>query len=220
MGLAHATAMVVGIILGPSIFVQPSEITRLVPSATGLLVVWLGAGLLTLCGALVCAELTAVFPHTGGVYVFLKESYGPPVGFLWGWAMFWSMHSGIIAAIAVILARYVAYFVPLSETGVRAVAMAAILLLSAINYLGIKPGSAVQLLLTIVKLGAIVAVAALLFLYGGAAHRAIPREPTGQFVSVISYGLAIAAGLFAFGGRIFGGNAAALLGGAKRRRSA
>src|SRR5512140_3851772 len=79
MGLPHATAMVVGIILGASIFVQPSEITRLVPTTSGLLLVWLAAGLLTFCGALVCAELTSVFPHTGGVYVFLKESYGRPV---------------------------------------------------------------------------------------------------------------------------------------------
>src|SRR5512146_3052540 len=66
MGLVHATAMVVGIILGASIFVQPSEITRLVPNPRGLLLVWLGAGLLTFCGALVCAELTNGFPRAGG----------------------------------------------------------------------------------------------------------------------------------------------------------
>lgn len=200
MGLPHATAMVVGIILGASIFVQPSEITRLVPSTAGLLLVWLVAGLLTFLGALVCAELTTVFPKTGGVYVFLKNTYGAPVGFLWGWAMFWSMHSGIIAAIAVILARYVGYFVLLSETGVRAVAIASILLLSAINYVGVKPGSAVQLFLTIAKLGAIVVIAGLLFWFGGAAHRALPPQPATEHIPLISYGLAVAAGLFAFGG--------------------
>src|SRR6266481_2621202 len=127
MSLAHATSMVIGIILGASVFIQPSEITRLVPNTRGLMLVWLAAGALTLCGALVCAELSSVFPDTGGVYVFLKRIFSPALGFLWGWGMFWSVHSGIIAAIAVILARYVAYFVPLGENAIRAVAITAIL---------------------------------------------------------------------------------------------
>ena len=115
--------MVVGIIIGASIFVQPSEIARLVPSVPGVFAVWIVAGLLTLFGALCCAELASAFPRAGGVYVFLKETYSPAVGFLWGWAMFWSMHSGIIAAIAVVFARYVGYFVPLTDTGIRLVAI-------------------------------------------------------------------------------------------------
>ena len=62
--------------------------------------------LLPMGGALVCAELSSAFPRTGGVYVFLRETYSPAVGFLWGWAMFWSVHSGIAAAIATVFARY------------------------------------------------------------------------------------------------------------------
>src|SRR5258708_8426044 len=174
MSLPHATAMVVGIILGASIFIQPSEITRLVPSVRGLMMVWLAAGVLTGCGALVCAELSSVFPHTGGVYIFLKQIFSPALGFLWGWGMFWSMHSGIIAAIAVILARYVAYFVPMGEHGIRAVAIAAILLLSGVNYLGVKPGSAVQVVLTAAKVGAGVVVGVLFFCFGGPAYPALP----------------------------------------------
>lgn len=201
MGLSHATAMVVGIMLGASIFVQPSEITRLVPSTRGLMLVWLAAGALTFCGALVCAELSSAFPHTGGVYVFLRRIFSPAVGFLWGWAMFWSMHSGIIAAIAVILARYVAYFVPLGEGAIRALAIGAILLLSGINYLGVKPGSAVQLALTGAKLAAILLMGFLFFWFGGQAHRALPADsPAAERVSLGAYGLAVAAGLFAFGG--------------------
>src|SRR5450756_2123165 len=73
IGLLHATAMVVGIIIGASIFVQPSEINRHVPTVPGVLVVWIAAGILTLFGALVCAQLSAAFPRTGGVYVFLKD---------------------------------------------------------------------------------------------------------------------------------------------------
>jgi basic amino acid/polyamine antiporter, APA family len=200
MGLSHATAMVVGIIVGASIFAQPSEITRLVPSTRGLLLVWLAAGALTFCGALVCAELSAVYPETGGVYVFLRQIYSPGLAFLWGWAMFWSMHSGIIAAIAVITARYVGYFVPLSETGVRAVAIGAILLLSIINYWGIKPGSAVQLVLTAAKIAAIVVMVVLLFWFGGSAHRGLTETAAPPSLPLASYGLAIAAGLFSFGG--------------------
>jgi len=201
MSLPHATAMVVGIILGASIFIQPSEITRLVPSVRGLMLVWLAAGVLTGCGALVCAELSSAFPHTGGVYVFLKEIFSPALGFLWGWGMFWSMHSGIIAAIAVILARYVAYFVPMGEHGVRVVAIAAILVLSGVNYLGVKPGSAVQVLLTTAKVGAVVVMVFLLFWFGGPAHHALPAETAlAGPISFAAYGLAVAAGLFAFGG--------------------
>src|SRR5450759_5494303 len=117
IGLLHATAMVVGIIIGAAIFVQPSEINRHVPTVPGVLAVWIAAGILTLFGALVCAQLSAAFPRTGGVYVFLKETLSPAFGFLWGWAMFWSAHSGIIAASSVIFARYVAYFVPLDDLG-------------------------------------------------------------------------------------------------------
>src|SRR6266446_2941217 len=96
--------MVVGIIVGASIFVQPSEINRHVPTVPGVLSVWIAAGILTLFGALVCARLSAAFPRTGGVYVFLKETLSPAFGFLWGWAMFWSAHSGIIAASSVLFA--------------------------------------------------------------------------------------------------------------------
>jgi len=201
MSLVHATAMVVGIILGASIFIQPSEITHLVPNVRGVLLVWLAAGALTFCGALICAELSAVFPETGGVYVFLKQIFSPALGFLWGWGMFWSMHSGIIAAIAVILARYVGYFVPLNEWGIRVVAIAAVLLLSLINYLGVKPGSAVQVVLTVIKVAAILGLVIVLFGFGSHAHHAIVvSQGPESSESFASYLLAIGAGLFAYGG--------------------
>src|SRR5258708_28833623 len=133
--------MVVGIIIGASIFVQASEINRHVPSIPGVLSVWVAAGILTMFGSLVCAELSSAFPRTGGVYVFLKETLSPGCGFLWGWAMFWSAHSGIIAASSVILARYVAHFVRLDDTGIRAVAIGGIVLLSGINYIGVRQAS-------------------------------------------------------------------------------
>ncbi len=196
--LPHATAMVVGTIIGASIFVQPSEITGAVPSIPGLLAAWTVAGLLTIAGALICAELSSAFPRTGGVYVFLSETLSPAVGFLWAWAMFWSMHSGIIAAIAVIFARYVAYFTPLSENGLRAAAIGVILLLSAVNYVGVKQGSRLQAVFTFGKLAAIAAIILVGFAFGSRLPHfvgsGVHADALGQFPR------AVAAGLFAFGG--------------------
>src|SRR5579864_8859198 len=130
--------MVVGIVVGVSIFVQPTEVSRYVPDVAGIFGVWIAAGALALCGALVCAELSSAYPETGGVYVFLNETISPAAGFLWGWAMFWCAHSGIIAAIAVIVGRYAGNFIALSDTGIRLVAIALIVLLSAVNCLGVR----------------------------------------------------------------------------------
>ena len=159
IGLSSATSMVVGIIVGVSIFVQPSEVTRLVASGRGVMLAWLASGLLTLCAALVCAELSWLFPENGGVYVFLKRIYSPALAFLWGWTMFWTLHSGILAAIAVLLARYAGHFFHLGETGVRVLAIGAVLAVSLVQYLGVKLGSAVQVALTAAKLAAIVILA-------------------------------------------------------------
>ena len=199
MGLTAATAMVVGIIVGAFIFVQPSEMVRLVPDPRGVILAWLVSGLLTLCAALVCAELSWLFPQTGGVYVFLKRIYSPALAFLWGWGMFWVMHAGILAAIAVVLARYAGYFFGLTDSGIRWLAIAAILFVSFIQYLGVKPGSVVQVTLTAAKLGAIALMCALLFSLGATAHHAVPAS-AGQPILLRSFGLAIGAGLFAFGG--------------------
>jgi APA family basic amino acid/polyamine antiporter len=198
MGLSQATAMVVGTIIGASIFVQASEITRLVPSATGVYLVWAVAGVLTVFGALACAELASAFPQTGGVYTFLKETYSSEIGFLWGWAMFWSMHSGIIAAIAMIFARYVGYFVPLNDLSLRLVAIGAILLLSGINYVGVKHASTLQTLFTLGKVLAIVAI--ILLIMASGMPSATKPPSVGDQISLSNFAQAVAAGLFAFGG--------------------
>ncbi len=198
--LPHATALVVGTIIGASIFVQPSEITGRVPSVAGVLAVWLGAGILTLLGALVCAELASTFTRSGGVYVYLTEAFGKPVGFLWGWAMFWSMHSGIIAAIAVIFARYLGHLVPLTPAGTKVAGIAVILLLSAVNYVGVRHGSRLQTLFTVGKLAAVALIVAAGFLLGGnvPAHFVGTAAPVSISAADVLAGLG--AGLFAFGG--------------------
>ncbi|HYM22508.1 MAG TPA: amino acid permease, partial [Vicinamibacterales bacterium] len=195
IGLTEATAMVVGTIVGASIFVQPSEVSSAVPTFDGMLLVWLAAGALTWFGASICAELSSAMPRTGGVYVFLREMFSPAVGFLWGWAMFWSMHSGIIAAIATVFGRYAATIVPLSDTGVRLVAAGGIIVLSAINYAGVRPGSRVQTALTVVK------IAAILVLLVGLLVMGTPRVPAvSGAITPRGFLRALVAGLFAFGG--------------------
>jgi APA family basic amino acid/polyamine antiporter len=195
-----ATAMVVGIIIGASIFVQPSEMTGVVRSLGGLMAAWTIAGLLTLVGALICAELSSAYPRTGGVYVYLSETLSPECGFLWAWAMFWSMHSGIIAALAVVLARYAAYFVPLSPAAIRAVAIAAIVLLSAINYFGVRQGSRLHTAFTVGKVAAVLLMVVIAFTAGARLPVHFVPSASGAKVTLSGLAMAVAAGLFAFGG--------------------
>jgi APA family basic amino acid/polyamine antiporter len=197
--LPQATAIVVGIIIGASVFVQASEITAKVPSLAGVTLVWVVAGLLTMAGALVCAELASAFPRTGGVYVFLRETYSPALGFLWGWAMFWSVHTGIAAAIATVFARYAGYLVPMSDGALRAVAVGAIILLSAVNYVGVRLGGGVQTAITAVKVAGVVVI----ILAGWLLNPSAPPSsaaPVATGGGVGDFLLAVGAGLFAFGG--------------------
>ena len=192
--------MVIGTIIGASIFVQPSLVSGAVPSVSGMLLVWAVAGVLTLIGALVTAELASAFPGTGGVYLFLRESYSPAVAFLWCWAMFWSMHTGIIAAIAMVCARYIGFFIPLDDTGIRVVAVVVILVLSAINFIGVRHGSAVQTAFTVIKVAAIAALAIAGF---AASRQGVPSPVASEPALVPSFRAFVAAtvaGLFAFGG--------------------
>ena len=200
IGLPHATAIVVGIIIGASVFVQASEITARVPSLAGVTLAWITAGLLTMGGALVCAELSSAFPRTGGVYVFLRQIYSPALGFLWGWAMFWSMHTGIAAAIATVFARYAAYFIPMGDATLRGFAVAAIVVLSAVNYIGVRFGSAVQTAITIVKVVAVVAIILVGVLFDATPASAGAAPVAAGAASVGDFLLAVGAGLFAFGG--------------------
>lgn len=192
--------MVVGTIIGASIFVQPSEVTSQVHTVPAVILVWLISGALTLIGSLVCAELASTFTRTGGVYVYLSEAFHPALGFLWGWAMFLTMHSGIIAAIATVFARYFGFFVPVGPLGSRVVAIAVIVLLSAVNYTGVEQGSRLQTFFTAIKLLAVILIVGLGFALGtrvpehfvGSANA--PGDTLGGFLG------ALVAGLFAYGG--------------------
>jgi APA family basic amino acid/polyamine antiporter len=155
-----------------------------------------------LFGALACAELASAFPRTGGVYVFLKETYAPVAGFLWGWAMFWVMHSGIIAAMATVFGRYAAFFVPLGDRGIRAVAVSAILAISALNYVGVKRSSTVQTVFTVGKVLAVALIVVVGFVVGShlPEHFQQGTAHASEAVTPSHFLLALIAGLFAFGG--------------------
>ncbi|MBZ5555797.1 MAG: amino acid permease [Acidobacteriia bacterium] len=198
--LPHATALVVGTILGASVFVQASELTEHVPRIWAVLLAWTVSGVLTLFGALACAELSSAFPKTGGVYVFLKETYSPVAGFLWGWAMFWVMHSGIIAAMATVFGRYAAFFVPLGDRGIRAVAVSAILGISALNYVGVKRSSTVQTAFTIGKVLAVGLIVIVGFTVGARLPEHFQQGAAEAAIQPQNFLLALIAGLFAFGG--------------------
>src|SRR5205085_209309 len=194
--LLHATALVVGIIIGASIFVQPSVITGTVPTLGAVYLVWIVSGILTLFGALIAAELASAYPQAGGVYVFLREAFSPAIGFLWGWAMFWTMHTGIIAVIAMVFARYASFFLPVGDAGLRAFAVIAIVVLTAVNYIGVRQGSLVQTTFTILKIGAIVAIIVVAFTVGSNATTTPRPVTTPAALNVSSFALAVVAGLF------------------------
>jgi len=167
LGLLDATMIVAGSMIGSGIFIVSADITRHVGSAGWLLVVWLITGFMTLTAALSYGELSAMFPKAGGQYVYLKESYNPLIGFLYGWSFFSVIQTGTIAAVAAAFCKFAAYFFPaleLNESNIvfsfgswhvyiaQLVAIVMIILLTYINSRGIQGGKLIQTTFTVTKL--------------------------------------------------------------------
>src|SRR3954447_13634293 len=112
LGLLDATMIVAGSMIGSGIFIVSADITRNVGSAGWLIAVWLITGFMTLTAAISYGELSGMFPKAGGQYVYLKESYNPLVGFLYGWSFFAVIQTGTIAAVGVAFAKFTAYLIP------------------------------------------------------------------------------------------------------------
>src|SRR5437868_7413384 len=112
LSLLDATMIVVGSMIGSGIFITSAESARLVGAPGWLLLAWALAGVLTITGALCCAELAAMMPRAGGQYVFLREAYGPLWGFLFGWALLTVVQTGTIAAVAVAFANFIGVLAP------------------------------------------------------------------------------------------------------------
>src|SRR2546429_2012834 len=137
LGLASVTALVIGEVIGVGIFLTPASMARSLGSPFWLLVVWLVMGAMAFSGALCYGQLAARFPEAGGGYVYLRRAYGPAVAFLYGWKCLLVMDPGITAALAVGLASYAGYVVPLSPAGLKAVAVGAVWALATGSIAGV-----------------------------------------------------------------------------------
>ncbi len=155
-----------GAMIGSGIFLTPSIIAKALPSPVLIIFVWLLGGLLALCGALTFAELGSLMPEAGGVYVFLSKGYGKLAGFLYGWAYYLVVNTGGIAALSVAFATYLGYFVHLSPTGIKIVAVTGIFILTVINVYGVKIGGIFSDLFTVLKLLGIFGVILIGFILG------------------------------------------------------
>ncbi|MGQ0552413.1 MAG: APC family permease [Planctomycetota bacterium] len=236
LGPLHATLLTIGAIVGTGIFFTAGEIATHLPHAGLILLVWVAGGLLTLAGALTFAELGAAFPLAGGIYHYLKEAYGPLWGFLYGWLAFLVNMSGGIAAIAVGFGMALGVFLPFFSgehvllaipagaagadavagagaeplwtlTGSQLAAVLAIVLLTAVNHLGLGPGARVNSALTLLKILAIAGFAVIgLLALGRADVDFLAPLPvaTGEgapFVGLMSaFGAAMIAALWTYDG--------------------
>ena len=153
LGLPTATALIVGEVIAVGIFLTPAGMAKSLGSPVWLLIVWLLMGGMALCGALCYGELAARFPEAGGPYVYLREAYGRPIAFLYGWMALLVMDPGLTAALAVGLASYVGYIFKLPPAGLKAVAVGSILVVALVNIRGVRLGGWLISWLTILKLG-------------------------------------------------------------------
>ncbi len=216
LGMWDGVLLVVGSVIGTGVFITGGDMARVLPHGGLLLLAWLVGGLLTLAGALTYAELGVMLPGAGGIFHFLKEAYGPFPAFLYGWSCFLVVFSGGIAAIAVGFAEYLGAFVPACSTtnilcrvsvagfdwqlsGGQLAAVAAILLLTAVNWLGVRQGATVGNVLTVLKVGAVLG-------FGAVALMLPARVPTTLMAplpghgTLVGFGIAMVAVLWTFDG--------------------
>ena len=175
IGLRGATLLVITNVIGSAIFLTPGSMAATLPSEALLLAAWIAGGVIALCGGLTYAEMGAMYPRSGGLYVFLEEAYGSLVAFLFGWACMLVILTGSAATVAVGFAKYFSYFVPQLSTTREVIALpmpwglwsisagqivaaVSILALGAVNYIGIKSGNRLQATLTVMKIAALAAL--------------------------------------------------------------
>ncbi len=226
MTLTDATMLVAGSMIGSGIFIVSADISRTVGSPFWLLMAWVVAGIVTILGALAYGELAAMYPRAGGQYVFLRESMGSLMGFLYGWTLFVVIQTGTIAAVAVAFGRFLGVLWPditpdrygwfpqvdvttpggLIQLGLspqRVVALVTIWILTWINLRGVKEGKIVQTTLTVVKTGALAALILLGLTIGRNSEAVAANFGPGNFNTVafssmfmIAFGSALVGSLF------------------------
>jgi len=204
LGLFDAIMINAGTMIASAIFIVPATIAAAVHGTALMTLVWVVGGIVSLLGALSIAELAAAYPEAGGQYAYLREAYGTVWAFLYGWANFAVINTASIAAIAVGFARYIGFFTPLTETAIRVIAIASIIALTLLNCRGVRLGATTQNILTILKIGALVALVVTSFvLPGGSATHFQPLWPSATAGQLIGpFGVAMVAVLWAYDGWI------------------
>jgi len=168
IGLGGGIALIVGITIGSGIFRTPPSIAGLVPNPLVIMGLWTLFGLISICGALVLAELSTMLPRAGGVYVFLREAYGDAAGFVFGWLYVLITTPTTVAALAVVFAEFLLNLLgrPVEAGAVQMIAITAIIILTGANVLGARVGAAVSEVTTLVKVTALAAIILGAFLFG------------------------------------------------------
>src|SRR5579864_7845043 len=197
----------IGSVIGSGVFLTPGLILRQLDGSVGYsFLVWIIGGVLSLLGALTYAELAAANPEAGGLYVFIRDGFGRMSAFLYGWCLFLVIASGSVAALARAFTRYLAEIIPLTPFEATIVSVVMITVVTAVNVWGTRKSSDLQNWTTLVKVGIIVVLSAVLLSLGH--HR---REIPGAFGStqsgfslLSSFGLAMIAVLWAYEGWQFG----------------
>ncbi|TAF68304.1 MAG: amino acid permease [Cytophagales bacterium] len=228
LGLFSAVMLLIGTVIGSGIFKKPAVMAGYLQSPELLIAVWVVAGLVTFFGALTNAEVSGLFEKTGGQYLYFRTMYGDFFAYLFGWSMLAVIQCGSQAAIAYIFAEYLGYFVaypqhwsqddyalwlplvgdiyPLKELPTKLVAVGAILLLTAINYVGVYAGGVVQNVLTSIKIGAMLLLVLFLFLLGKQGNvdnfwTDAPNFAHFSFLQTLSaFGLAMSGAFWAYDG--------------------
>lgn len=220
IGPVAATLLVIGGIVGSGIFLTTGIMAKALPSPGLLLLAWAAGGLFALAGALTYAEMSTMFPRAGGVYVYLHEAFGSLVGFLYGWAMLLVVLCGGCAAVAVGFADYLSYFFPaLSHAHVllsvpigswtwtlsagQIVAVASLVFLGGVNYLGVRSGSGTNAVLTTAKMTGLVLLAVFAVFASRVTPAWTPVVPAGESSPFVAFGVAMIAVLWANDGFYF-----------------
>jgi APA family basic amino acid/polyamine antiporter len=201
LGLFSGTMAVIGGIIGSGIFLNPAYVAQRVRTPFLTLGVWVLGGAIALAGAFCFGELGNRSPRAGGGYVYLRDAYGGLPAFLYGWMILLVIGTGAIAAVAVTFARYLGSLLSLPEAAIQPVAVAAIVLLSTVNYVGVKPGAITQNVFTLLKLVALAGLIGVGLFVGmreGAIAAAVAPTPPPN--AVLAVGAALVPVLFAYGG--------------------
>src|SRR6266478_4240424 len=212
LGVSHATAIVVGTIIGSGIFLVPSEMMQAVGSAKLVYLAWLVGGMLSFFGALTYAELGAMRPQAGGEYVYIRDGYGPLPAFLYAWTWFLIAKPASIATLATGFVRVLGTFpalsflgntfvsVPFSVTYGQLLAVAAATLISCLNYIGIKRAGDFQLVFTLLKVVIILSIVVIGFSYSGGNWQNFAGTFTGAKGGMAGFMAALVAALWAYDG--------------------